>query len=70
MTNADAYSLIATIARQLSATRIQAILRDVCQTREQLLTVNSLNRELLLTDLLLRIENYLQPGTVLPVPHL
>lgn len=68
MTNADAYSLIATIARQLSATRIQAILRDVCQTREQLLTVNSLNRELLLTDLLLRIENYLQPGTVLPVP--
>jgi DNA polymerase-3 subunit delta' len=23
-----------------------------------------------LTDLILRIEHYLQPGTVLPVPHL
>ncbi|ENU2354630.1 hypothetical protein ACE4PD_004208, partial [Escherichia coli] len=25
---------------------------------------------LLITDLLLRIEHYLQPGVVLPVPHL
>ncbi|WP_239822816.1 hypothetical protein, partial [Salmonella enterica] len=27
-------------------------------------------RELVLTDLILRIEHYLQPGTLLPVPHL
>ncbi|MFP1451907.1 DNA polymerase III subunit delta' C-terminal domain-containing protein [Escherichia coli] len=37
---------------------------------EQLMSVTGINRELLITDLLLRIEHYLQPGVVLPVPHL
>ncbi|ECA5586602.1 DNA polymerase III subunit delta', partial [Salmonella enterica subsp. enterica serovar Kentucky] len=50
--------------------RIQAILNDVCHCRDQLLHVTGLNRELVLTDLILRIEHYLQPGTLLPVPHL
>ncbi|EGT4255433.1 DNA polymerase III subunit delta' [Citrobacter amalonaticus] len=70
MTNADAGQLIATIAGQLSQTRIQAILNAICHCREQLLNVTGINRELVLTDLLLQIEHYLQPGTVLPVPHL
>ncbi|MDU1757287.1 MAG: DNA polymerase III subunit delta' C-terminal domain-containing protein, partial [Citrobacter sp.] len=66
----DAGQLIATIAGQLSQTRIQAILNAICHCREQLLNVTGINRELVLTDLLLQIEHYLQPGTVLPVPHL
>lgn len=70
LTNVDAGALIASIANTLSTACIQAILRDLCQCREQLLNVSSLNRELVLTDLLLQIEHYLQPGTVLPVPHL
>lgn len=70
MTNADVGQLIATIAGQLSQTRIQAILNAICHCREQLLNVTGINRELVLTDLLLQIEHYLQPGTVLPVPHL
>lgn len=70
MTNADAGQRIATIAGQLSQTRIQAILNAICHCREQLLNVTGINRELVLTDLLLQIEHYLQPGTVLPVPHL
>ncbi|PPK20983.1 DNA polymerase III subunit delta', partial [Klebsiella pneumoniae] len=49
---------------------LQAILGDVCHIREQLMSVTGINRELLITDLLLRIEHYLQPGVVLPVPHL
>ncbi|MGQ7177420.1 DNA polymerase III subunit delta' C-terminal domain-containing protein, partial [Escherichia coli] len=42
----------------------------VCHICEQLMSVTGINRELLITDLLLRIEHYLQPGVVLPVPHL
>ena len=42
----------------------------VCTCREQLLNVVGVNRELLLTERLLRWEHYLQPGTVLPVSHL
>ena len=70
MTNADAGQLVATIAGQLSQMRIQAILNAICHCREQLLNVTGINRELVLTDLLLQIEHYLQPGTVLPVSHL
>ncbi len=35
-----------------------------------LLHVTGLNRELSINRLILRIEHYLQPGTLLPVPHL
>ncbi|MDU1267201.1 MAG: DNA polymerase III subunit delta' C-terminal domain-containing protein, partial [Escherichia coli] len=58
------------LANHLSPSRLQAILGDVCHIREQLMSVTGINRELLITDLLLRIEHYLQPGVVLPVPHL
>jgi DNA polymerase-3 subunit delta' len=64
------WGLINTLANRLSGNMLRAILHDVCQSREQLLTVTGLNRELLLTDQLLRIEHYLQPGTPLPVSHL
>ncbi|POT57713.1 DNA polymerase III subunit delta' [Citrobacter amalonaticus] len=69
-TNVDSERLIASLAGQLSPARIQAILNDICHCREQLLSVTGLNRELVLTDLILRTEHYLQPGTLLPVPHL
>lgn len=62
--------VVTALANQLSPSRLQAILGDVCQSREQLISVTGVNRELLITDLLLRIEHYLQPGVVLPVPHL
>lgn len=70
VTNVDAGQVISAIAGQFSPTRIQAILNAICHCREQLLNVTGLNRELVLTDLLLQIEHYLQPGAVLPVPHL
>ena len=66
----DGWALTNTLANRLSGNTLRAILHDVCQSREQLLTVTGLNRELVLTDLLLRIEHYLQPGAVLPVSHL
>ncbi|QLR42711.1 DNA polymerase III subunit delta' [Enterobacter sp. RHBSTW-00994] len=70
LTNPDVWVLVNTLANRLSGASLRAILHDVCQSREQLLTVTGLNRELLLTDQLLRIEHYLQPGTLLPVSHL
>lgn len=70
LSNVDVWALTNTLANRLSGNTLRAILHDVCQSREQLLTVTGLNRELVLTDLLLRIEHYLQPGAVLPVSHL
>lgn len=58
------------LAAALPAARLQAIARDVNACREQLLSVVGINRELLLTERLLRWEHYLQPGAVLPVSHL
>ncbi|ENB7698013.1 DNA polymerase III subunit delta' [Escherichia coli] len=70
VTNVDVPDLVVELANHLSPSRLQAILGDVCHIREQLMSVTGINRELLITDLLLRIEHYLQPGVVLPVPHL
>lgn len=70
VTNVDVPGVVAALANQLSPSRLQAILGDVCQSREQLISVTGVNRELVITDLLLRIEHYLQPDVVLPVPHL
>ncbi len=70
VTNVDVPGLVVELANHLSPSRLQAILGDVCHIREQLMSVTGINRELLITDLLLRIEHYLQPGVVLPVPHL
>ena len=70
LTNPDVWPLVNTLANGLSGASLHAILHDICESREQLLTVTGLNRELLLTDQLLRIEHYLQPGVTPPVSHL
>ncbi|TLU69564.1 MULTISPECIES: DNA polymerase III subunit delta' [Enterobacteriaceae] len=70
LSNADVWQLVNNLAHRLPGVALRAILHDVCQCREQLLSVTGLNRELVLTDLLLTIEHYLQPGTTLPVSHL
>ena len=70
LTNPDAWPLVNLLASRLSGTSLHAILHDICESREQLLTVTGLNRELLLIDQLLRIEHYLQPGVTPPVSHL
>jgi len=70
LTNMDVQPLVTRLAHQIRATRLQAMLTALFRCREQLLTVTGVNRELLLTDLLLCWEHYLQPGTVLPVSHL
>ncbi|ASV54998.1 DNA polymerase III delta prime subunit [Lelliottia jeotgali] len=70
LSNADVWPLVNTLANHLSGAILRAILHDVSLCREQLLTVTGVNRELLLTDLLLQIEHYLQPGTLLPASHL
>lgn len=70
LSNADVWTLVNTLANRLSGATLRAILHDVCLCREQLLTVTGLNRELLLTDQLLRIEHYLQPGAIQPASHL
>lgn len=70
LSNADVWPLVNTLANHLSGAILRAIFHDVSVCREQLLSVTGVNRELLLTDLLLRIEHYLQPGTLLPASHL
>ncbi|VGQ00121.1 DNA polymerase III subunit delta' [Klebsiella quasipneumoniae subsp. similipneumoniae] len=70
VSNPDVWPLLEQLAHSLPASRLQAIAHDVCTCREQLLNVVGVNRELLLTERLLRWEHYLQPGTVLPVSHL
>lgn len=70
LTNADAWPLVNRLAQQLSAARLQAIAHDACACREQLLSVTGLNRELLLSDALLRWEHWLTPGATLPPSHL
>lgn len=70
LTNADSIDLVNQLANALSASRLQTIAADACTCREQLLSVTGLNRELILTERLLRWEQYLQPGAVLPVSHL
>ncbi len=70
VSNPDVWPLLEQLAHSLPAARLQAIAHDVCTCREQLLNVVGVNRELLLTERLLRWEHYLQPGTVLPVSHL
>jgi DNA polymerase III, delta'' subunit len=68
--NVDNAMLVQQIARSVSPAQLQAVVADICACREQLLSVTGLNRELILTERLLRWEHYLQPGVVLPVSHL
>ncbi|WP_312949088.1 DNA polymerase III subunit delta' [Superficieibacter sp.] len=70
LTNADSLALVTHLASELSGARLRAIAQDICACREQLLNVTGLNRELTLTDRLLRFEHYLRSGVALPVSHL
>jgi DNA polymerase-3 subunit delta' len=70
VSNVDVWPLVNTLANALPGATLRAIVHEMCLCREQLLTVTGLNRELVLTDLLLRIEHYLQSGAVLPASHL
>lgn len=69
LANVDVPSLIQRLAGQLSPSRLQAIAHDASECREQLLNVAGLNRELILSDRLLRWEHWVQPGTTLPSSH-
>ncbi|WP_061708729.1 DNA polymerase III subunit delta' [Pseudenterobacter timonensis] len=68
--NPDVWLLVNTLANRLPGAALGAILHHLCRCREQLLTVTGLNRELMLTDQLLRIEHDLQSGVTLPVTSL
>lgn len=68
--NVDCAALVNQIARTMAPERLQVIVADICACREELLSVTGLNRELILTERLLRWEHYLQPGAILPVSHL
>ncbi|MEO3739300.1 DNA polymerase-3 subunit delta' [Kosakonia oryzendophytica] len=70
LSNVDASVLVHALARQMRGDTLHALLHALFTCREQLLNVSGVNRELLLTDLLLNLERYLQPGAVLPVSHL
>lgn len=67
LTNVDALVLTGKLAHIVPVATLRAIVQDACECREQLLSVIGLNRELILTERLLRWEHYLQPGAVLPV---
>ncbi|MEI7346131.1 DNA polymerase III subunit delta' [Dickeya chrysanthemi] len=66
-TNQDQALLIAQLASQLGDTRLHHSLRRWLHCRHQLLAVTGVNRELLLTELLLAWETLLSSPT-LPVP--
>ena len=70
VTNTDSLILVGQLAQSLSTRVLQTWVADACRCREQLLSVTGLNRELILTERLLRWEYYLQPGAVLPASHL
>jgi DNA polymerase-3 subunit delta' len=70
VSNVDVWPLVTQLAQRHSGAWLRAVLHDVCQCREQMISVTGLNRELVLTDLLLQIEQYLQPGAMLPDTHL
>ena len=70
LTNADAGPLVQRLAGALSAARLRAIAADACTCRERLIGVTGLNRELMLTDGLLRWEHWLTPGAALPAQHI
>jgi len=70
LSNVDALTLVEKLARQVQAPTLHALLHAIFTCREQLLSVVGVNRELLLTDLLLTLEGYQQTGVTLPVSHL
>lgn len=70
LVNDDRRQQVAAIAAAVPVARLQSMLWTLCRAREQLITVTGVNRELILTGLLLGWEHLMQPGTPLPAPHL
>lgn len=68
--NVDELMLVAQLTQTLPFNVLQTMMTTLLRCRERLITVNGLNRELLLTELLLSWEHYAQPGTRLPTPQL
>ncbi|RRA41193.1 DNA polymerase III subunit delta' C-terminal domain-containing protein, partial [Cronobacter sakazakii] len=61
---------VAQLAQRFSPAVIQAMLDSLFRCRDRLLNVAAVNRELLLTELLLTWERYMRPDAVLPSYHL
>lgn len=70
LTNVDAWPLVQRVASHLTSARLQAMIHDACECREQLLSVTGLNRELMLNDRLLRWEHWLHSASPLPISSL
>lgn len=70
LANADQQPLVEQLAAGLSLPQLQNFLHSLFRTREQLLRVAGVNRELLLTDLLLSWEQMLTSDAPRPTYHL
>lgn len=70
LTNVDARQVVAVLCQIMSPTVIQAVLHHIFLCREQLNTVPGINRELLLTEMLLSWEQSMTPGAMLPASYL
>ncbi|MTD39887.1 DNA polymerase III subunit delta' [Erwinia sp. CPCC 100877] len=70
LVNDDQRARVAAIADAVSIARLQSMLWTLFRVREQLITVAGVNRELILTGLLLGWEHLMRPGAPLPAPHL
>lgn len=70
LVNDDQRGRIAAIAAAVSPARLQSMTGTLFRARQRLMTVTGINRELILTGLLLGWEHLMQPGTPLPAPHL
>ncbi|EOW6643725.1 DNA polymerase III subunit delta' [Cronobacter muytjensii] len=70
LVNTDYQVLVAQLAQNFTPVILQAMLDSLFRCRERLLNVAAVNRELLLTELLLTWEHYMRPGAALPSYHL
>ncbi|MCT4704209.1 DNA polymerase III subunit delta' [Enterobacteriaceae bacterium H20N1] len=70
LANDDMQPLVVNLADSAKPAVLQAMLQNWFACRESLLTVVGVNRELLITEQLLTWERLMQPGAILPSPHL
>lgn len=69
MANVDQQPLVVLLASQLPRSLLQSLLQSLLRTRQQLMQVAGVNRELLLTDLLLSWEQMQTSGTQHPISY-
>ncbi len=70
MVNLDQAPLIEKLANRQSDMILHMMLGQILTCRQQLVSVPGINRELLLTEMLLRWERALEPGVIPTLPHL